>query len=81
MNEKNILGFDPSELKADYTIQILNHVYHFDDYELMLLYKEAIQTEINEWMSNNYNYDWYENYTICFYEIIFIVKSYNFLLL
>ena len=36
----------------------------------MLLYKEAIQTEINEWMSNKYNYDWYENYTICFYEII-----------
>ena len=70
MNENNILGFDPSELKAEYTIQILNHVYHFDDYELMLLYKEAIQTEINEWMSNNYNYDWYENYTICFYEII-----------
>ena len=79
MNENNILGFNQSELKADYTIQILNHVYHFDDYELYDYYKDSLIYHIWRWF-HRYNCDyikepWRIKYLPLFYDLNGTIKE------
>ena len=41
-------------METEYTIQVLNHIYHFDDYELYDYYKDSLIYSINRWF-HRYN--------------------------
>ena len=66
-------------METEYTIQVLNHIYHFDDYELYDYYKDSLIYCIRGWF-HRYNCDyinelWRIKYVPLFYDLNGTIKE------